>query len=97
MRHKMDRHDSGMYYDEGDTSESDLDSDIEPEPETQAFVTKPIDQILLNLKLRISSPSDLSEKEVANMIKKILSGAQDNKHQKNHFATYLLHIHHPED
>ena len=38
MRHKMDRHDSGMYYAEGDTSDSDLDSDLEPEPETQAQV-----------------------------------------------------------
>ena len=41
MRHKMNRHDSGMYYAEGDTSDSDLDSDLEPEPEIQAFITKP--------------------------------------------------------
>jgi len=44
MRHKIDRHDSGMYYAEGDTSDSDLDSDLEPEPEIQAFITKPIDK-----------------------------------------------------
>ncbi|CAG8550399.1 9369_t:CDS:2 [Acaulospora colombiana] len=44
MRHKIDRHDSGMYYAEGDTSDFDLDSDLEPEPEIQAFITKPIDK-----------------------------------------------------
>ncbi|KAG9288577.1 hypothetical protein G9A89_008449 [Geosiphon pyriformis] len=44
MRHRMDRHDPGMYYAEGDTSDSDLDSDLKPEPETQAFITKPIDK-----------------------------------------------------
>ncbi|CAG8724145.1 24165_t:CDS:2 [Dentiscutata erythropus] len=44
MRHKIDRHDSGMYYAEGDTSDSDLDSDLKPEPEIRAFITKPIDK-----------------------------------------------------
>ena len=45
IRHKIDRHDSKMYYAKGDTSDSDFDSDLEPEPETQAFITKPIDKI----------------------------------------------------
>ncbi|CAG8597570.1 2867_t:CDS:1, partial [Acaulospora colombiana] len=44
MRHKTDCHDSGMYYAEGDTSDSDLDSDLEPEPKTQVFITNPIDK-----------------------------------------------------
>ncbi|CAG8729503.1 14973_t:CDS:1, partial [Acaulospora morrowiae] len=44
MRHKIDHHDSGMYYAEGDTSNSDLDSDLEPKLEIQAFITKPIDK-----------------------------------------------------
>ncbi|CAG8748840.1 10373_t:CDS:1, partial [Dentiscutata erythropus] len=44
MRHKMDRHDSGMYYAEGDTSDSDLDSNLEPEPKTQTFTPKPINE-----------------------------------------------------
>ncbi|CAG8526387.1 4768_t:CDS:1, partial [Acaulospora colombiana] len=30
MRHEIDFHDSGMYYAEGDTSDFDIDSDLEP-------------------------------------------------------------------
>ncbi|CAG8736014.1 11846_t:CDS:2, partial [Gigaspora rosea] len=44
MRHKIGRHDSGMYYAEGDTSDSDLDSDPEPELETLAPIPKPINE-----------------------------------------------------
>ncbi|RIB08433.1 hypothetical protein C2G38_2211653 [Gigaspora rosea] len=44
MRHKMDRHDSGMYYTEGDTSDSDLDSNLEPEPKTLASTPKLINE-----------------------------------------------------
>ncbi|KAF0398403.1 hypothetical protein F8M41_009857 [Gigaspora margarita] len=44
MRHKMDCHDSGMYYAEGDTSDTDLNSDPEPEPETLAPTPKPINE-----------------------------------------------------
>ncbi|CAG8704712.1 13671_t:CDS:1, partial [Gigaspora rosea] len=44
MRHKMDRHNSGMYYAKGDTSDSDLDSNLEPEPKTQTFTPKPINE-----------------------------------------------------
>ncbi|CAG8822940.1 23895_t:CDS:1, partial [Dentiscutata erythropus] len=44
MRHKMDRHNSGMYYAEGDTSNSDLDADPEPEPEALAPTPKAINE-----------------------------------------------------
>ncbi|CAG8634587.1 4663_t:CDS:2 [Dentiscutata erythropus] len=40
----MDRHDSGMYYAESDTSDSDLDSDLEPKLETLASTPKPINK-----------------------------------------------------
>ncbi|CAG8788299.1 8952_t:CDS:2, partial [Dentiscutata erythropus] len=44
MRHKIDHHDSGMFYAEGDTLDSDLDSDPEPEPETLAPTPKAINE-----------------------------------------------------
>ncbi|CAG8824833.1 27332_t:CDS:1, partial [Dentiscutata erythropus] len=44
MRHKMDRHNSGMYYTEGDTSDSDLDTDPKPEPEALTPIPKAINE-----------------------------------------------------
>ncbi|CAG8639709.1 23043_t:CDS:2 [Cetraspora pellucida] len=44
IRHKMDRHNSEIYYAEGDTSDSDLDADPEPEPETLASKLKVINE-----------------------------------------------------
>ncbi|CAG8757125.1 13356_t:CDS:2, partial [Dentiscutata erythropus] len=44
IRHKMDRHNSGMYYAEGDTSNSDLDADPKPEPEALAPTPKAINE-----------------------------------------------------
>ncbi|CAG8805943.1 9959_t:CDS:1, partial [Gigaspora rosea] len=35
---------SGIYYAKGNTSDFDLDADLESEPKTQAFITKPIDK-----------------------------------------------------
>ncbi|CAG8540663.1 12113_t:CDS:2, partial [Cetraspora pellucida] len=45
MRHKIDCFDSGKYYAKGDTSNSDLNSDPELEPETQAFISKSTSEI----------------------------------------------------
>ena len=44
MRHKIDRHDSGMYYAEGNTSsDSDTNPDTEPEPKSQPKNYNPFD------------------------------------------------------
>ncbi|KAF0405055.1 hypothetical protein F8M41_008978 [Gigaspora margarita] len=44
MRHKIDHFDSEKYYDKGDTLDSDLDSDPEPESEILAPIPKPINK-----------------------------------------------------
>ncbi|CAG8624802.1 14461_t:CDS:2, partial [Cetraspora pellucida] len=44
MRYKIDYHNSGMYYAEGDTSDSDLDADPEPKPEALAPILKAINE-----------------------------------------------------
>ncbi|RIB18354.1 hypothetical protein C2G38_2184799 [Gigaspora rosea] len=54
MRHKIGRFDSKKYYAKGDTSNFDLNSDLEPEPEIIAPISNPINENLLHSKLRIS-------------------------------------------
>ncbi|CAG8599529.1 23469_t:CDS:2 [Cetraspora pellucida] len=44
MRYKIDHYNSGMYYAEGDTFDSDLDADPEPEPEALASTSKAINE-----------------------------------------------------
>ena len=43
--------------------------------------------------------SDLSKEEITNMVKKILSGVQDNKYEKTHYGIFrnLLYLQHSED